>query len=529
MKSAPKLVLLFLLLLLSPRPAMAGSFTLSLPADSAGKVESPSRLVFRVTNTSEREGLSALALRFPAGYRVVAGSAPPRWIVEGNPTAAGESAGISFRTRDEVKCRGAIAPEHSLVFAVEVIALASSNISPDSLVSAEAEESCQGVALDPPSTLPSWGRLGIEAALAAGPPVLGVGGVVTATLTVTNRSTVELAEVSALLHAMGTGGVGRLEGPTPAVLTLAPGASGSLTWTARAMAPGTLSFSGQAIAKTLTSPPVRSEPLAIGALEVSLSIMPEQVESGQEVQVQMTVTNRGPVRVLNVMPSPLTFDGTATPSAQAGPSPASQAALEPGESATFAWSTTMRGKGGETYAFSGWASAEWGAIVSMNAASNRGTLAQPEVAEKAEKVEWGGLMDGGPGQAKGGGGTAGATVRRGTPAAVPSATLQFIGVNHDGKSTGGVEFSGGLVRDLRILVGWQHLAGSHSQRLDLFSPDGSLYQRFTTPFADTSVETRLLVGGTWITQNSLFGAWRVEVFLDGEKMPITSGAFVLIP
>ncbi len=43
------------------------------------------------------------------------------------------------------------------------------------------------------------------------------------------------------------------------------------------------------------------------------------------------------------------------------------------------------------------------------------------------------------------------------------------------------------------------------------------------------VETRLPVWGAWITQYSLFGAWRVEVYLDLERMPITSGVFVLSP
>jgi hypothetical protein len=85
------------------------------------------------------------------------------------------------------------------------------------------------------------------------------------------------------------------------------------------------------------------------------------------------------------------------------------------------------------------------------------------------------------------------------------------------------------VRALRILVGWQSLSGTHSQRIEIFSPDGSLYQQFSTQFAGTPVETRLPVTGSWITQNFLFGAWRVDVFLDSDKMPITSGAFLLTP
>jgi len=116
------------------------------------------------------------------------------------------------------------------------------------------------------------------------------------------------------------------------------------------------------------------------------------------------------------------------------------------------------------------------------------------------------------------------------PTALPSATLRFIGVNQDGRLTGGPAFLSGMLRDLRILVGWQNLSSSHTQRLDLYSPDGSLYQRFSTQFANaSSVQADLPVGGTWITEFSLFGAWQVDVFLDTGTMPITTGVFVLTP
>ena len=85
------------------------------------------------------------------------------------------------------------------------------------------------------------------------------------------------------------------------------------------------------------------------------------------------------------------------------------------------------------------------------------------------------------------------------------------------------------MRALRIIVGWQNLSGTHSQRMELYSPDGSLYQQFPAQFAGSPVETRLPVGGSWITQYSLFGAWQVDVFLDRQGLPITSGVFVLDP
>lgn len=540
-----RVVPLLLLLALLPRPAVGAGFTVTLPADSAVSINSPSRLVFRVANTGSEEGLSRLTLRFPSGYLVTGGSAPPGWVVERGAAEGGE---IGFRTEDEVKCKGAMGPGSSLIFRVEVTAPASRSATPDTLVSAQAEHSCRGVAFDSPVTLPSWDRLGLEAVLIAGPPIVGLGREVTVAMTVANASTVELTDVSALLNPSGTGSVGGLTGPTPRSLSLAPGGSGSMTWTGRATAPGTVSFGGQAVSPNVASLPVRSDTLSIGDLEVSMSVTPEQVVSGQEVQVQMTVTNRGPVRVANATPSLLAFDGTATASGPSGPRPVSLPALEPGESAAFAWASTVAGRAGDTYAFFGSASAEWGGIVSLTATSNRGTLAQEEVLTGPGKARGsftmggaGSAVDGATTSTGGGGQTSEGSgmgpTSTGTPAsggggsaASPtSAALQFVGVNHDGRLTGGAEFLAGLTRYLRIIVGWQALSGAHSQRLDLFSPDGSFYQRFSTDFTSTPVETRLLVGGTWITEYSLFGAWRVEVYLDRDTMPITTGVFVLTP
>ena len=554
----------FLLLSLSALPAAAGSFTLSLSGDSKVTVDSPSRLVFTVRNTDAAEGLSRIALRFPSGYRVLAGSPSPGWTAEPGPEAGGQSAEISFRASDEAKCTGAIVPGSALVFGVEVVAPASRSVTPDSLVSAQGEQSCRGVALDPPATLPSWDRVGIETSLAASPRIVGLGGVITATLTVTNISTVDLPDISALLSVGGTAGVSRVEGPAPSsTLALAPGASGNLTWTTRAASAGTLAVSGQAVSKGLTSTPVRSDTLYVSDLDVSLTVTPERVVSGREVRVQMTVKNRGAVRLMNVTPSPLTFDGTAGASEAAGPSPSIQASLEPGESVTFSWAATITGEAGGTYAFSGQGSAEWEGIVSANSMSNRGALAQQEGVAQSQGPAGSDTLGGGgvagssqsagasgqdsgstqsaspSGQDSGstastagpGGSTAGSTASTGAsaPLAVPSATLQLIGVNQDGRSTGGTNFSGGLLRYLRILVGWQNLSGTHTQRLRLFSPDGSLYQGFSTGVGSSSTETQLLVSGTWITEFSLFGAWRVEVFLDSQQMPTTSGVFVLTP
>jgi hypothetical protein len=114
-----------------------------------------------------------------------------------------------------------------------------------------------------------------------------------------------------------------------------------------------------------------------------------------------------------------------------------------------------------------------------------------------------------------------------------TARIQFEGLLHTGKSLAGAEqFSAAALRDLLITVTYQNLAlGSHSQRLQLYTPDGALYQQFSTAFAVggsvSQPETRLPVGGTWITQHSLYGTWRVEVYLDQARTPTVYRNLVL--
>jgi hypothetical protein len=119
----------------------------------------------------------------------------------------------------------------------------------------------------------------------------------------------------------------------------------------------------------------------------------------------------------------------------------------------------------------------------------------------------------------------------------PAALVELLAITRSGQMTAGESFAVNRMRDLRILV-WWNVAGQHVQRLELLSPDGSLYQKFATAFdADTakfeqhgnhaylSIETMLPVAGTWITEHSLFGAWIVNVYLDEGDTPFTTASF----
>jgi hypothetical protein len=131
------------------------------------------------------------------------------------------------------------------------------------------------------------------------------------------------------------------------------------------------------------------------------------------------------------------------------------------------------------------------------------------------------------------------------------------------------------LRDLFVFVAWPGVRGQHVQTVEFLLPDGSLYSSKKTRFAiggtvvigavaaefksevaptppashlmadankvhaegiptllmksrgDSAVLTVLPVGGTYITQRSLSGTWRVRVLLD-DRLAIES-EFTLVP
>jgi hypothetical protein len=108
-----------------------------------------------------------------------------------------------------------------------------------------------------------------------------------------------------------------------------------------------------------------------------------------------------------------------------------------------------------------------------------------------------------------------------------SATLSLTGRTHTGHSQAGDEFSATSLRDLLIAMTYSDVSGTR-QRLELYAPDGSLYQKFTGPLAP-STQTLVPVGGTWITDHSLYGIWRIDVYVDRDTTPIATTTFTLIP
>lgn len=112
-----------------------------------------------------------------------------------------------------------------------------------------------------------------------------------------------------------------------------------------------------------------------------------------------------------------------------------------------------------------------------------------------------------------------------------AAEISLVGVNRQGHERKGEHFSAQRLRDVIVVVHWRTLVGSHTQRLELIAPDGSVYQTLRAEVdsatGQTTVQTHVPVAGSWITEYSLFGKWRVNVYLDENARPEDSETFVL--
>jgi hypothetical protein len=109
--------------------------------------------------------------------------------------------------------------------------------------------------------------------------------------------------------------------------------------------------------------------------------------------------------------------------------------------------------------------------------------------------------------------------------------VSFVGLDGRGHERGGAHFSPADLGTLVVVVSWRSLAGAQTQRVELVTPDGSVYQRFTTDvtnvYGRARLETPVPVAGTWITESQIFGEWTVNVYLDDHLTPVATANFTL--
>jgi hypothetical protein len=95
-----------------------------------------------------------------------------------------------------------------------------------------------------------------------------------------------------------------------------------------------------------------------------------------------------------------------------------------------------------------------------------------------------------------------------------------------------LSFSARQILDLEFLVALPSTGLSAGKQIELrlFTPRGHLYQTLSMPSADPEPSSRrrpryrtvtatLPVAGTTIVNNSLYGAWRAEAYVEGESSP----------
>lgn len=151
-----------------------------------------------------------------------------------------------------------------------------------------------------------------------------------------------------------------LTGTNPSPLNLAPGASGTITYTCTTtgsgpnVSNGSIYFSAIAQASSsVTSRSANSSVLAVSPVTVSMAITPTSPNclfSGNTATFQLTVTNTTSSSITNVTPSALTLTTAngASYSSLSGPTPsplscASPATMAAGAICTYTWTATVLG------------------------------------------------------------------------------------------------------------------------------------------------------------------------------------------
>lgn len=109
--------------------------------------------------------------------------------------------------------------------------------------------------------------------------------------------------------------------------------------------------------------------------------------------------------------------------------------------------------------------------------------------------------------------------------------VSFTGIDDHGRAHERHHFSPAHLNTLVVAVSWRSLAGAHAQHVELVTPDGSVYQRFTSDvtnvYGRARFETPVRVSGTWITEYQIFGDWTVNVYLDDHTTPVATANFTL--
>jgi len=314
-----------------------------------------STLQLRVTNTGNETRLTSVSMTFNGSYELIGGEAPAGWYVYSLDMQA---RAIRFAAVDG--CAHGLAPGASAVFGVRVVAAsAAADGTNDVIVSSFGLGLCNTIKFFwSASPTARWTRNGLAGHLQVAPRSLPPGSELDVVLTVTNRSTAAQNAIAPPLPRVATAGQFLLrEGPSPATLSLAAGASGTFTWTFRAETNGVFRFESSARSANARTPTVYSLNGVVGVFRALPELSPEKVSCGQSVVVSLSVSNNDTRPYMDVRPLPLTVTGTAQAVPEPGSAPTPVGYLPPGGTTGFQWTYRITGEVGQTFQFTGQAEA----------------------------------------------------------------------------------------------------------------------------------------------------------------------------
>lgn len=448
MKTLRLIALLAIFLIAGLTPALADTFSLTVPAGTEAVMADPQAVIpVTVTNNGPTRNIRSIAFNIDtAKYSFSAATVPPAgWCV--NSVSAGS---INFELlQSGGACSNGsttsrIDPLESVVFNIGVVPVAAASDSTDGFLSVSV--STQG-GFTMSGAAPSWTRRSLEASLTASPASVGTGDIISVTMQITNRSTATKSALSSspdppspsspIVSASGgpfyastllmntlnatastvnaastagfpasgsifidseevcysgktatsfTGATRGCNGTSAAShssgsiaygldsFSLAPGETGTVIWTFNADSSGEVYFTARASTGASSSALARSNSVLIGDFTASLNIAPSSVINGQDITVEMTVTNNGNSALVNIAPSLLnSCAGGATETFVSGPSPALISSLSKGSSGVFSWTYRITGAVSQAYCLSGTATAN-GPVITNTAASNSGQI-----------------------------------------------------------------------------------------------------------------------------------------------------------
>ena len=375
-----KKIIFFILVTVIPVFVFAGTISSQLLKPYNYTVmQTEERVDILIKNTSTTPGdfISQIQFTFPTGYVITNGVAQ-NWVVQSiaNPS-------ITFRASS---CDYVLNPGDSLVFTVNVTAPAAASNMPDTITINAARNVGPNGCKNPTkssATSPSFTRYSLLTSIDATPSTVNVGSDITVTYTISNKTTGTVNNILPSIAKISDDGADcTLSSPSPASLNLSANATGYITYHCTASASGTIKFRGYAYSGTsITSPTYDSNYVSIGNFTATMSLDILSIVSGDDVTVNMTVTNWGSTTIYNIaptsacpaLPGGLCFSGSASYTLNSGPTPASVSQLLPGQSTSFVWNYTITGSIGATYSFNGFATAD-GGLMTNTAYSGTGSI-----------------------------------------------------------------------------------------------------------------------------------------------------------